>query len=255
MVARPAGRLDPAREIGMAVIYLIRHGQASFGDEEYDCLSRVGERQARILGHHFKRISPRLTAICSGGMKRQEHTAEITRETMGGSLPPLHTQEAFAEYDHVALFRAYLPGFFATCGESGPQTVEDLLADTRKLERALRHVLNAWMASESHEGPPVETWQEFCNRVCSGLLTLLHTQGARARVAVFTSGGAITAVLRTILGLSHKRTLGMNLSIYNASVTQVYCPGDGRLADALLLGYNNITHLEMTGDRDLITFR
>ena len=47
----------------------------------------------------------------------------------------------------------------------------------------------------------------------------------------------------------------MNLSIYNTSVTQIYCPGEGRLADSILLGYNNITHLEMTGDRDLITFR
>ena len=239
----------------MAVIYLIRHGQASFGDEEYDCLSKLGERQSRILGHHFNRVVPRLSAFCSGGMKRQDHTAEIARDAMGGNPPPLHTQEAFAEYDHVALFRAYLPGFFETCGDNGPSSLEDLLADTRMLERALRHVLAAWMESKPHKGPPVETWKDFCNRICFGLDLLLHAHGARAKIAVFTSGGAITAILRTMLGLSHRRALGINLSIYNASITQIYCPGEGRLSDALLLGYNNITHLEMTGDRDLITFR
>ena len=83
----------------------------------------------------------------------------------------------------------------------------------------------------------------------------MRRHGPRARIALVTSGGPIAAILHGVLGLSNKRVLGLNLSIYNASVTQIYCRGEGRLADALTLGYNNITHLEMTGDRDLITFR
>ena len=65
----------------------------------------------------------------------------------------------------------------------------------------------------------------------------------------------ITAVLRDLLRLSQRRALGINLCVYNGSLTQIYCPREGGLADALLLGFNNITYLEMTGDRDLITFR
>ena len=38
----------------MTSIYLIRHGQASFGKAEYDCLSELGEQQARHLGAGFK---------------------------------------------------------------------------------------------------------------------------------------------------------------------------------------------------------
>ena len=34
----------------MATIYLVRHGQASFGKENYDQLSPRGWEQGRILG-------------------------------------------------------------------------------------------------------------------------------------------------------------------------------------------------------------
>lgn len=240
----------------MAVLYLIRHGQASFGDAEYDRLSGVGERQARILGHHLRRGVHTIDAFCSGGMARQERTAEIAREAMGDAPPPLSTEQAFAEYDHVALFEAYLPGFLAGLdGEEQPADLAELLTRPKLLERALRHVLRAWYADQSHDGPPVERWPSFCNRVVAGVDGLLQRYGPKRRIALVTSGGPIAAIMRSVLGLSNKRVMGMNLSIYNASVTQIYCPGEGRLADSLLLGYNNITHLEMTGDRDLITFR
>ncbi len=238
----------------MAVIYFVRHGQAAFGKKDYDQLSRVGERQARILGHHLARVAPRLDLMCSGGLVRHDRTAELAREAMGDKRPPLKTHLAFTEYDHVALFRAYLPGFLAR-EDAGASTVEEILGDPRILERALRHVLRAWMENQEHEGPPVTGWTTFCDAAVAGLEDLLAGLDPRSRVMVFTSGGVITAVLRAVLGLSHLRTLGLALSIYNASVTQLYSPGPGRFGDALLLGYNNITHLEMTGDRDLITFR
>jgi hypothetical protein len=34
-------------------LYLIRHGQASFGAADYDVLSPVGERQSLALGEHL----------------------------------------------------------------------------------------------------------------------------------------------------------------------------------------------------------
>ncbi|UCC14182.1 MAG: histidine phosphatase family protein [Gammaproteobacteria bacterium] len=238
----------------MAVIYFIRHGQASFGRKDYDQLSGVGERQARILGHHLQRVAPRLDLFCSGGLARQDHTAELTRDAMGNAAPPLTTDTAFSEYDHEALFRAYLPGFLQR-EDAGATSLEELLADHRKLERALRHVLSAWMEGRPHDGPPVKSWSHFCDDVVAGVSDLMAGLNPKSRVVVFTSGGVITAVMRSVLGLSHLRTLGLTLSIYNASVTQIYCSRTDNFNGALLLGYNNISHLEMTGDRDLITFR
>ena len=239
----------------MAVLYLIRHGQASFGDSHYDRLSRIGERQARILGHHLKRGLHGLDALCSGGMERQDRTAEIARDAMGEDPPPLRTDQAFAEFDHVALFDAYLPAFLESLGDEAPPDRDALLGDPRLVERALRYVLGAWYENQPHEGPPTETWSAFCARVVTGVDDLLRRHGPRERVGIVTSGGPISVILRSVLGLSNRRVLRINLSIYNASVTQIFCPREGRLADSMMLGYNNITHLEMTGDRDLITFR
>jgi len=37
----------------MSELYLIRHGQASFGTADYDRLSEKGIRQASVLGDHL----------------------------------------------------------------------------------------------------------------------------------------------------------------------------------------------------------
>ncbi|MCF8967887.1 histidine phosphatase family protein, partial [Pseudomonas carnis] len=37
----------------MGSIYLIRHGQASFGADDYDVLSPIGVEQAQVLGRHL----------------------------------------------------------------------------------------------------------------------------------------------------------------------------------------------------------
>lgn len=50
----------------MIEIYFIRHGQASFGQPTYDCLSSLGERQAALLGRHFYQTGVRFDAVYSG---------------------------------------------------------------------------------------------------------------------------------------------------------------------------------------------
>ena len=39
----------------MSAIHLVRHGQASFGADDYDLLSALGERQSRVLGQALAR--------------------------------------------------------------------------------------------------------------------------------------------------------------------------------------------------------
>ena len=52
----------------MTSIYLVRHGQASFGKKDYDNLSEIGEKQSFLLGEHFIKlklngITPRIVGI------------------------------------------------------------------------------------------------------------------------------------------------------------------------------------------------
>ena len=61
----------------MSVLTLIRHGQASFFDANYDQLSPVGERQMRALGEYWARRNLRFDEVCTGPRVRQERSAQL----------------------------------------------------------------------------------------------------------------------------------------------------------------------------------
>ncbi|MGD9386765.1 MAG: histidine phosphatase family protein [Gammaproteobacteria bacterium] len=239
----------------MAVIHLIRHGQASFGKKDYDELSELGRRQADVLGAHLGRSRLRLDAVLSGQLRRQRDTKDTMLAALGKRAPRAEEHHAFNEYDHVAVIRAYLPLFMARVGEPRGITRADVVTDPKLFEFAFRFMLKAWMDTQPHEHGELEDWRDFCRRVGQGLSEVLATYGPKSQVAIVTSGGVISAMLRTVLGLSNKRTLSMNWSIYNASITQLYYGRSSRHEDALLLGFNNVAHLELAGGRELVTFR
>ena len=239
----------------MAVIYLIRHGQASFGSEDYDRLSELGQRQAGILGAYLKRSSIPFDALFSGALRRQQDTLAGIVDALGPRTPGTGVMDAFNEYDHVGVIRAYLPLFMARIGTPRGLGEAEVFRDHKLFELAFRFMVKAWMDNVPHDYEALEGWRDFCSRVSTGLEHLLATQGAMTRVAIVTSGGTIAAALRAILGLSNKRTLSINWSIYNASLTQLYYGPAAKHEDALLLGFNNVAHLEMSGGRELITFR
>lgn len=59
----------------MATIYLVRHGQASFGKENYDQLSSTGWEQGRVLGRWLAgKVEP--AAIFGGDLERHRETVE-----------------------------------------------------------------------------------------------------------------------------------------------------------------------------------
>ncbi len=239
----------------MAVIHLIRHGQASFGKKDYDELSELGRRQADVLGAHLGRSRLRLDAVLSGQLRRQRDTRDAMLAALGKSVSGTDDHLAFNEYDHVAVIRAYLPLFMERVGEPRGISRADVVTDPKLFEFAFRFMLKAWMDSQPHEHEELEDWRDFCRRVGQGLSEVLAAYGPKAQVAVVTSGGVISAMLRAVLGLSNKRTLSMNWSIYNASITQLYYGRSMRHEDALLLGFNNVANLELAGGRELVTFR
>lgn len=239
----------------MAVIYLIRHGQASFGADEYDRLSDVGKRQAGVLGAHLKHVHAPFDAMVSGALRRQQDTLAGIIEALGAGAPEPKASDIFNEYDHQGVIRAYLPLFIQKIGAPRGLRQEDIFSNHKLFEFAFRFMVKAWMDNVPHDQVALEDWRDFCARVCNGLDRLLAMYGPKARVVVVTSGGTIAAALRAVLGLSNKRTLAMNWSIYNASLTQLYYGRSARHEDALLLGFNNVAHLQFSGGRELVTFR
>lgn len=225
----------------MTVLYLVRHGQASFGADSYDVLSQNGIRQAQVLGRHWQCLGLKPDSVCSGSMARQRDTA--THADYAPQILP-----AFNEYDFLSIVRAYLPVVQqrdpARSGDG-----EKPLMDNALFQRLFERAVDCWVRGEPHNTQGCETWPEFCARCEDGLISVATRD--RESVAVFTSGGVIAVALRKALALSDERTFALNWRIYNGSVHR-FAVGKRGLS---LLGFNDVTHLELEADPSLLTFR
>ena len=60
----------------MSELILIRHAQASFGQENYDNLSELGHDQAALLGSLFDKLNIAPDRVVIGTQKRHQQTLE-----------------------------------------------------------------------------------------------------------------------------------------------------------------------------------
>ena len=93
----------------MSELFMIRHGQASFGEKNYDRLSPTGVLQAELVAEHWVRIGKRIDAVYVGGMKRQIDTAEALVSAYKKNRIPVTqiiSDESFDEYDSASVFEA-----------------------------------------------------------------------------------------------------------------------------------------------------
>ena len=94
--------------LDIASIFLIRHGQASFGSADYDQLSQLGCCQAQVLSDYFSDIGIRLDAVYSGTLKRQRQTAEIATASQPACIP-FHNDPRLNEIKNDEQFKFLLP--------------------------------------------------------------------------------------------------------------------------------------------------
>ncbi len=231
----------------MTRLYLIRHGQASFGAGPYDRLSPRGERQSLLLGQHLQRTAFHADAWISGALERQRSTlAAMLQGLESSSATDAHPD--FNEYDHEAIFGAYLPRVMQEMGLAPDQRVA-LFGDTRQFQEAFSRAMQHWVDGSPHEREPFETWEAFHARIRQALERLARS--GHQRIVLVTSGGPISLAVQAALGLTPDKTFTLNWAIYNASLTELRV----RRGALLLSGFNNVTHLELTGDPSLLTYR
>ena len=58
----------------MGTLYLVRHGQASFGADDYDQLSARGQQQSERLGAYWRERGLRFDAVLCGTLRRHGQT-------------------------------------------------------------------------------------------------------------------------------------------------------------------------------------
>ncbi|KJK03523.1 phosphoglycerate mutase [Pseudomonas sp. 21] len=236
----------------MGSIYLIRHGQASFGADDYDVLSATGVRQAEILGEHLASLGLRFDRCVAGDLRRQRHTAEAVMGRLneaGIATPSLEIDSAFNEFEADAVIRAHLPDLL----EIEPQALHIMrnAADHRaEFQRLFSTVIARWVSGD-HDKDGLVSWAEFLDTVHGGLKRLLESASGKDNIGVFTSGGTITAVLQMITGIPPLNAFELNWQIVNTSLNRLKFRG----SEVALASFNSHVHLELLKAPELITYR
>lgn len=237
----------------MSEIYLIRHGQASFGAQNYDRLSPVGERQAAVLAAHLDQYEISFDAFYAGQLERQLKTAQPVCERYAGRAPHLAAptiRTAFDEYSSEPVLMARLESD-PPAESTGENPMDTLRNDRRAFQVYFSEAVHQWTAGKFDGVPGVEPWKTFCQRVETGLQDIMQRHGRNQRVAIFTSGGPISAILQTALGLSNRVTIELSWQVMNASLTCLKYNTRGMA----LSFFNNVSHLLIAKDDSLLTYR
>lgn len=222
----------------MADIYLVRHGQASFGSADYDQLSPLGEQQSLWLGAYFAARDIQFDAVITGTQRRHQQTAQGIMRGAGIELP--QQQDAgLNEYDFAAIYRAL--------GEDTSAPPSDPAEKRRYFYRRLKQALQLW-ASNQLTGPLPETWSDFQQRVAAARTAIQRSEGKR--LLVVSSGGTMGIFVQQILEAPDHAAIELNLQIRNTGVCQLYFnPHAMRMTS-----FNTVPHLDHPDRLDAITF-
>jgi broad specificity phosphatase PhoE len=223
----------------MAELYLVRHGQASFGAENYDELSSSGFAQSRWLGEYFAQSDLSFDRVVTGTMRRHAQTADALLTAMGGQPVEIVQDAGLNEYDFRALFSAL--------GESGPATGPLAESSMKHFYKGLRQALQLW-SEDKLPGRVPETWGQFQARVERARLAIQRSGGKR--VLMVSSGGPIGVFTQQILHAPAAAAIALNMQIRNSSVSQ-YVFNDSAMS---LVTFNALPHLEQVERRELVTY-
>jgi broad specificity phosphatase PhoE len=203
----------------MGVIFLVRHGQASFGTADYDALSPIGMTQSAMVGRALVARRPRTDRIVSGTMRRHEQTARGCLEAMG--LPAQWDSDpGWNEYDHDHLLQVLDPRFRDPAAMPAELAASD--DPRRRFQEIFVAAMGRWVSGR-HDDEYRESWPAFKARVSDALARLNASLAKSQGALVFTSGGAIAAVCSALMNLSGKDALGINSKMVNASLTKLIC--------------------------------
>ena len=223
---------------GMGTLYLVRHGQASFGADDYDNLSPRGREQAERLGHYWQAREQSFDAVYTGTLRRHVQTLEGIASQLHG-LPAAQALPALNEYDSHALIRSIYPE---------PLGKADTPERYRQHFRLLCDALAQWMSGViTPEGMP--SWDEFSGGIRTALEQIRH-QHPDGNVLLVSSGGPISTAVGQVLGTTPEASIALNMRIRNSAVTE-FSISPKRL---MLQTFNTVNHLDAPETRDWITF-
>ena len=196
-------------------VYLVRHGQAAFGSDDYDRLTETGAAQCRQLARHWLAIDRRVDRVYAGSLRRQRESAEA---------------------------------FLQATIEEGGDPAPDAGGDRRAFHRHLSRALKAWAAGELRDVEPFPVFRERC---AAALAALMRNAGRGSTAVLFGSAGSLAAAMQPALGLGDWELLRLKLTFFNTSVSSLLFDGETVTIESV----NAVSHLEQPAFTQLITHR
>jgi broad specificity phosphatase PhoE len=223
----------------VAELFLVRHAQASFGEDDYDRLSPLGHQQSRWLGEYFAERGIAFDRTLTGTLRRHRETLAGMIEG-GVAAPPAEEHPGLNEYIAEELLAAWLALKEAEAPAAG--------ADRRAHFRMLREALTAWvegsLPSQSHR-----SFVEFVEDARAAL-ALARDRPAARRVLIVSSGGPIATLISSVLGTNLRAMINLNLQMRNAGFSEM------RFNERVIhcVSFNNIPHLDSVDRRESVTY-
>lgn len=217
----------------MSVLRVIRHGQASYFDDDYDALSPIGWEQARSLGRHWLAQDLGVDRVIMGPRRRHRETMEAVAEVFrdhGREWPEPELMGELDEHSGQQIVDLTLPEWIGERPELeglAEKTPENL----RLYFRIFREITIRWVRDELGTPDGLECWQGFRARVTRGLERILGGSGRSHDVAVFTSGGPVATAAGLALDLADEKVLELSWRVRNTAHAELLFSEDGVTLD------------------------
>ncbi len=209
----------------MGQVLLVRHGQASFGSEDYDALSPLGFEQSRLLGAAVAHRKIGVDHVVHGTMRRHRETAETCVAAAGWNVAAT-VDPGWDEFDFLSVLAVH------------PQE-SDGEPSKAEFQRWFENATAAWIAGEDR--PYAESFSAFTERVDAAMERTVAL-AAGGDVAVFSSGGPVAWAVAGVLvdGGAADLWTRLNRMAVNSGLTRLVAGSRG----VNLLSYNEQSHLD-----------
>ena len=234
----------------MSVLLLVRHGQASWGEADYDRLSQTGVRQSETLGASLAARGVEPALVVRGSMRRHRETADAARSGAGWSADVVQDGD-WDEFDHLSTLDGSVL-FEHLEGEPDDDRVRRFNASIDRWASG-RHddeYAETFAAySGRHDDEYAETFAAFQARVEAACARTIDGLGPRETAVIFTSGGPVAWTAARLIGGGPAVWASLSRVVVNTSATKVLVGSRG----TSLVSFNEHAHLEPSPE--LITYR
>jgi len=219
-------------------LLLVRHGQASFGADDYDDLSDTGHEQSRVLGRALAARGVAADVVVAGEMKRHGQTATGVLDGAGWNAG-VSVDAGWNEFDHLQVLAVH----------DQPTTAEGE-SEKAAFQRWFEEATRRWTSGE-HDEAYDESFGAFTSRVEAALTRLADALPARGTAVVLTSGGPIAWACASLLADAPSARTDLWLRLNPVSVNTGTSTVIRGSRGTTLVSFNAHDHLSP----DLITYR